>query len=605
MAENRTTYKFEGDATGLIKTSKKLEKALSDVKKESKKSDTALKGLEGQAEQTATAEVALAAASGGASLAMGALAVAAGAAAAALAVIATAIASVIVVAATLAAGFVAAAVGIHKLITGAKELHDELEPLYKLGALEPLKEKQLEAIEKYTRNWEALKVVFKELLVVVAGNLAGDLEDLSFEILVIAIYLSDLAKKWLDINSVLKASIVEMLINPIIQIQGALLIAAQSFKPLVKAHEFLGLMAEGTWDKIESGILSVDDKARALANTLVGKGAEYFTEQLSNMTSGMEEARQKAQKLIESLEELGKTETERAEALTFGGSASDIVVEGDGLTDRERNKKGPAGKEKGKGKEDGGPGSEKELNNLEKSNLLLGEMAQKMTDLTDPTGIFRDVLGEVSTALTTLANEDLSNLTKGLEMAGQLAGGLASMFSGLIQKQLKDGEELTEKQKKNLKVLFAAQKAATISQIIMNTASASIKAYEMFGPPPSPVGVASAIVVAGLGAAQAAVVAGQKPKFHTGGIIPSLPSDDGVMINALPGEAVLNREATAGLGAEGVSAINSGTAGGGAIAVSMIYKHRIFDNFVQDNISKGGPLRDAIKGGRRVGHKGS
>lgn len=75
-------------------------------------------------------------------------------------------------------------------------------------------------------------------------------------------------------------------------------------------------------------------------------------------------------------------------------------------------------------------------------------------------------------------------------------------------------------------------------------------------------------------------------------------------MNALPGEAVLNREATAGLGAEGVSALNSGTAGGGAIAVSMIYKHRIFDNFVQDNISKGGPLRDAIKGGQRVGHKG-
>ena len=73
---------------------------------------------------------------------------------------------------------------------------------------------------------------------------------------------------------------------------------------------------------------------------------------------------------------------------------------------------------------------------------------------------------------------------------------------------------------------------------------------------------------------------------------------------ALPGESVLNREATAGLGAEGVSALNSGVSKGN-ISISMVYKHRIFDNFVQDNISKGGPLRDAIRSGRRVGHRGS
>ena len=75
------------------------------------------------------------------------------------------------------------------------------------------------------------------------------------------------------------------------------------------------------------------------------------------------------------------------------------------------------------------------------------------------------------------------------------------------------------------------------------------------------------------------------------------------MINALPGEAVLNREATTGLGAEGVAALNSGAGMGGGVTIEMVYKHRIFDNFVADNISKGGPLRNAIKSGRRVGHR--
>jgi hypothetical protein len=214
------------------------------------------------------------------------------------------------------------------------------------------------------------------------------------------------------------------------------------------------------------------------------------------------------------------------------------------------------------------------------------------------------ILGKVGESIISLADADFSDLSGSLSAVGKLAGGIASMLDGLIQKQLQNGEELTKKQKKRLMVLFAAQKAAAISQIIIETAVAAQKAYGMFGPPPSPVGIAAAVGVAAIGAAQVGMVASQKPKFHTGGIIPAPPGDQGIMMNALPGEAVLNREATAGLGAEGVSALNSGTAGGGAISVSMIYKHRIFDNFVQDNISKGGPLRDAIKGGQRVGHKG-
>ncbi len=125
----------------------------------------------------------------------------------------------------------------------------------------------------------------------------------------------------------------------------------------------------------------------------------------------------------------------------------------------------------------------------------------------------------------------------------------------------------------------------------------------MFGPPPSPVGIAASAGVIAIGAAQVAAVASQKPPFHIGGIIPAAPGKQGVMINALPGESVLNREATAGLGAEGVSALNSGSGMGGGVTIEMVYKHRIFDNFVSDNISKGGPLRNAIKSGRRVGHR--
>ena len=74
------------------------------------------------------------------------------------------------------------------------------------------------------------------------------------------------------------------------------------------------------------------------------------------------------------------------------------------------------------------------------------------------------------------------------------------------------------------------------------------------------------------------------------------------MINALPGESILNRETTARLGADGVGGLNSGQGGGGMV-IEMVYKHRIFDAFVADNLAKGGPLKQATKQGRRVGHR--
>jgi hypothetical protein len=227
-----------------------------------------------------------------------------------------------------------------------------------------------------------------------------------------------------------------------------------------------------------------------------------------------------------------------------------------------------------------------------------------MTDLTDPTGQFRDIMDGVGFIFQTLAETDFSKLGNGLKAVSQMGQAVAGMMDDIIQKQIQSGDELTKKQRANLKALFAIQKAAAMSSIIIETALAAIKAYAMFGPPPSPLGIAAAATVSAIGAAQAGVVAAQKPPFHVGGIIPAAPGDQGVMINALPGESVLNREATAALGAEGVAAMNSGqNAGSRPIIVEMVYKHRVFDNFITDNIKKGGPLSRALSVDRRVGRR--
>ena len=126
MAEDRTVYKFEGDASGLIRALNKASKAIDTAQKEAKKLDDELEKVQTQAGKTAAGEVVLATASATAG-GMGALAAAASVAAVAVAAVAAVFAIVVVALAAVAAGFVAAAVGIHKMITAAGELYDELD----------------------------------------------------------------------------------------------------------------------------------------------------------------------------------------------------------------------------------------------------------------------------------------------------------------------------------------------------------------------------------------------------------------------------------------------------------------------------------------------
>ena len=144
--------------------------------------------------------------------------------------------------------------------------------------------------------------------------------------------------------------------------------------------------------------------------------------------------------------------------------------------------------------------------------------------------------------------------------------------------------------------LFRLSQAAALGEIAMNTAEAATKATAqlgIFAPP------AIAAIVA-LGAAQAAVVASETPpSFHAG----MAPDERNARL--LQGEGVLSRQGVASAGgAQAVRDLNSGQGSSGQIVVQNVYRHRVFDSFVQDNLNRAGPLRSALKrGSGRVGHK--
>ncbi len=99
-------------------------------------------------------------------------------------------------------------------------------------------------------------------------------------------------------------------------------------------------------------------------------------------------------------------------------------------------------------------------------------------------------------------------------------------------------------------------------------------------PPPIPQILAGAALAAGL--AQVAVIESQS--FARGGVIEGAggPMQDNVRINASAGESILNAQATARLGRDGVDSLNSG----GGVGVTLVVQGNIIgeESWVRDNL---------------------
>lgn len=115
------------------------------------------------------------------------------------------------------------------------------------------------------------------------------------------------------------------------------------------------------------------------------------------------------------------------------------------------------------------------------------------------------------------------------------------------------------------------EKATSIAQGTVATILATIKALK--NPPGPPYSIPQSIAAGVQGAASVAAIAATPiPKFAQGGVIGGLRGgfggEDGI-ISAQNGESVLNRQATAVLGADAIQALNSGQSVNNNIAITV------------------------------------
>jgi len=145
---------------------------------------------------------------------------------------------------------------------------------------------------------------------------------------------------------------------------------------------------------------------------------------------------------------------------------------------------------------------------------------------------------------------------------------------------------------------FKNQKAAQMAMAIVAGALAVQQALSSAPPPAN-------FILAGISGAAAAVeigvIAGAQPKFHMG--TTGFRPDEG-MATLQRGEGVVTSQGMSRPGMrEVVQAANGGRAIGGGGSVNMQYQHKVYNEFIRDNLKAGSPLTRRIDNGTKVGHR--
>lgn len=144
---------------------------------------------------------------------------------------------------------------------------------------------------------------------------------------------------------------------------------------------------------------------------------------------------------------------------------------------------------------------------------------------------------------------------------------------------------------------FKMKQALATSEVLLRSAVGVVNILSGSSGP-----IVKGVQLAALTAASAASLANiasmTPPKMHTGGIVP-----DERPAQLLTGEGVLSRQGVANLGGEGaVHAINAGRGAGQAQVIQMVYKHRVLDTVIRDQLRSDSSLKRAIRGTSRIGH---
>lgn len=130
----------------------------------------------------------------------------------------------------------------------------------------------------------------------------------------------------------------------------------------------------------------------------------------------------------------------------------------------------------------------------------------------------------------------------------------------ILQAEIESQDLRTKEGRAAARRLLKMNKVVGIAGAIINTAEAVTKAFALYGPPPSPVGIGAAAAAVTSGGIQIREISKQKlPSFFHGGVVPGQRGEE-VPIVAHGGEPVLPASVADQIGPEGVDQLVAGKA---------------------------------------------
>ncbi len=226
----------------------------------------------------------------------------------------------------------------------------------------------------------------------------------------------------------------------------------------------------------------------------------------------------------------------------------------------------------------------------------LTELSRRGQDAT------RDALQEQKNA-----NRDIR--TERRELKDQLLEDISEEEAAAIQARINEldselavGKKRRKERKKSALKAWNASRALALSDVAFNTSAAVLKAFALFGPPPSPVGIGSAAAAGTNAAIQTGLILSEKPpQFHDGrdGRFPVFTGGPDEQVATLrAGEPVLNARAADRLGRENIQSLN-GTGdmagGGGDRVMGLFLDRRQVGDVVTRTLDVGGQLSHKIR----------
>lgn len=193
-------------------------------------------------------------------------------------------------------------------------------------------------------------------------------------------------------------------------------------------------------------------------------------------------------------------------------------------------------------------------------------------------------------------------ITEEQELNTAIRMGLQDLTGNTADLMNQLSENIGGTNKEQARALFNVAKGLTVAKIGFATAEGLIQGAAK-GPPLGPIQIGAVLAQS---AASLAMVAAQKPSFHTGSSFVNATGQRRELNAKLrAGEAVSTPLGAEILGRGNIERANAGMSGGsGDRPVVFQYEHRMFSRFIRDNVRMRGPISTELNRGKHTGHRG-